>query len=176
MNILTLNDIAYAYEGSKKKVFEHLFCEFEEGKIYAVVGKTTLLSILSGLTNPTEGTVYYRDKDVSKLDRYEYRSKYVGIIFQSFNLLAHLTAQENVMLSMDVSGVHYTDKKEKAMELLHKVGLSEDEAKRRILKLSAMSRKSFLLMNRPAISIRKQKMRSWIFFNNSRRKENALLS
>ena len=83
-----------------------------------------------------EGTVYYRDKDVSKLDRYEYRSKYVGIIFQSFNLLAHLTAQENVMLSMDVSGVHYTDKKEKAMELLHKVGLSEDEAKRRILKLS----------------------------------------
>ena len=141
MNILTLNDIAYAYEGSKKKVFEHLSCEFEEGKIYAVVGrsgagKTTLLSILSGLTNPTEGTVYYRDKDVSKLDRYEYRSKYVGIIFQSFNLLAHLTAQENVMLSMDVSGVHYTDKKEKAMELLHKVGLSEDEAKRRILKLS----------------------------------------
>ena len=141
MNILTLNDIAYAYEGSKKKVFEHLFCEFEEGKIYAVVGrsgagKTTLLSILSGLTNPTEGTVYYRDKDVSKLDRYEYRSKYVGIIFQSFNLLAHLTAQENVMLSMDVSGVHYTDKKEKAMELLPKVGLSEDEAKRRILKLS----------------------------------------
>ena len=134
MNILTLNDIAYAYEGSEKKVFEHLFCGFEEGKIYAVVGrsgagKTTLLSIL-------EGTVYYRDKDVSKLDRYEYRSKYVGIIFQSFNLLAHLTAQENVMLSMDVSGVHYTDKKEKAMELLHKVGLSEDEAKRRILKLS----------------------------------------
>lgn len=63
MNILTLNDIAYAYEGSKKKVFEHLFCGFEEGKIYAVVGrsgagKTTLLSILSGLTNPTEGTVY----------------------------------------------------------------------------------------------------------------------
>ena len=40
------------------------------------------------------------------------------------------------MLSMDVSGVHYTDKKEKAMEQLHKVGLSEDEAKRRILKLS----------------------------------------
>ena len=76
MNILTLNDIAYAYEGSKKEVFEHLSCEFEEGKIYAVVGrsgagKTTLLSILSGLTNPTEGTVYYRDKDVSKLDRYE---------------------------------------------------------------------------------------------------------
>lgn len=141
MNILTLNDISYSYEGSRKKVFEHLSCEFEEGKIYAVVGrsgagKTTLLSILSGLTSPTEGTVFYKDQDVSKIDRYEYRSKYVGIIFQNFNLLTNLTAQENVILSMDVSGTKYNNKKQKAMELLKKVGLNEDEAKRRILKLS----------------------------------------
>jgi len=141
MNILTLNDIAYSYEGSRQNVFEHLSFAFEDGKIYAVTGrsgagKTTLLSVLSGLTNPTEGTVFYKEKDVSKMDRYEYRSRYVGIIFQSFNLLVNLTALENVMLSMDVSGVKYADKKEKAIELLKKVGLTEDEANRRVLKLS----------------------------------------
>ena len=141
MNILTLQDVAYSYEGSKKKVFEHLSYEFEEGKIYAIVGrsgagKTTLLSLLSGLDSPTEGSILFKDKDIRRIDRYQYRSKYVGIIFQSFNLLPHLTAVENVILSMDVSGMKYKNKKEKAMELLGKVGLSEDEARRRVLKLS----------------------------------------
>lgn len=141
MSILTLNDIAYSYEGSKKNVFEHLSYEFETGKIYAIVGrsgagKTTLLSLLSGLEKPTNGEIFFKEKNISQIDRYQYRSKYVGIIFQSFNLLSHLTAIENVILSMDVSGIKYPDKKKKAMELLSKVGLNEDEAKRRVLKLS----------------------------------------
>lgn len=141
MKILTLNDISYSYEGNTKKVFEHLSYEFNEGNIYAIVGrsgagKTTLLSLLSGLETPTEGTILFKEKDIRQIDRYLYRSKYVGIIFQSFNLLSHLTALENVILSMDVSGIKYPDKKVKAMELLAKVGLNEDEAKRRVLKLS----------------------------------------
>lgn len=141
MSILTLNDIAYSYEGSEKNVFEHLSYKFETGKIYAIVGrsgagKTTLLSLLSGLEKPTNGEIFFKEKNISQIDRYQYRSKYVGIIFQSFNLLSHLTAIENVILSMDVSGIKYPDKKKKAMELLSKVGLSEDEAKRRVLKLS----------------------------------------
>lgn len=141
MSILTLENIAYSYEGSRKKVFEQLSYEFNEGKIYGIVGrsgagKTTLLSLLSGLDRPTEGKILFKEKDIQKIDRYEYRSKYVGIIFQSFNLLPHLTALENVILSMDVSGMKYHNKKEKAMELLDKVGLSSDEAKRRVLKLS----------------------------------------
>ncbi|MGN0418655.1 ABC transporter ATP-binding protein [Anaerostipes faecalis] len=141
MKILTLNDISYSYEGNTKKVFEHLSYEFNEGNIYAIVGrsgagKTTLLSLLSGLETPTEGTILFKEKDIRQIDRYLYRSKYVGIIFQSFNLLSHLTALENVILSMDVSGIKYPDKKAKAMELLAKVGLNEDEAKRRVLKLS----------------------------------------
>ena len=141
MKILTLNDISYSYEGNTKKVFEHLSYEFNEGNIYAIVGrsgagKTTLLSLLSGLETPTEGTILFKEKDIRQIDRYLYRSKYVGIIFQSFNLLSHLTALENVILSMDVSGIKYPDKKAKAMELLAKVGLNEDEAQRRVLKLS----------------------------------------
>ena len=119
MKILTLNDISYSYEGNTKKVFEHLSYEFNEGNIYAIVGrsgagKTTLLSLLSGLETPTEGTILFKEKDIRQIDRYLYRSKYVGIIFQSFNLLSHLTALENVILSMDVSGIKYPDKKAKA--------------------------------------------------------------
>ena len=125
MDILTLKDVAYSYEESSKKVFENLSYTFESGKIYAVVGrsgagKTTLLSLLSGLETPTEGAVCFKDQDIRKIDRYKYRSRYVGIIFQSFNLLPHLTAMENVILSMDVSGIKYSDKKKKAMELLKK--------------------------------------------------------
>ena len=67
---------------------------------------------------------------------YTYRSKDVGVIFQSFNLLPKLTAVENVILSMDVSGKRFKNKKKAALELLQKVGLDEDEARRRILKLS----------------------------------------
>ena len=75
-------------------------------------------------------------QDISKIDRYDYRSHNIGVIFQSFNLLPKYTALENVILSMDISGCHYDNKQAYAMELLKKVDLKEDEANRRILKLS----------------------------------------
>lgn len=61
MPILTLSHLSYTYEGERSPVFENLNYSFEEGRIYAVVGrsgagKTTLLSLLSGLTRPTGGT------------------------------------------------------------------------------------------------------------------------
>ena len=84
--------------------------EFEQGKIYCIVGKsgagkTTLLSILSGLAVPACGEILYKGEDVGKLDKYKFRSKYIGVIFQSFNLITKFTAMENVVLSMDIAGV-----------------------------------------------------------------------
>ena len=70
------------------------------------------------------------------MNKYDFRSKCVGVIFQNFNLLSKLTAVENVVLSMEISGMKEKDKKQKAYELLEKVGLDRDEADRRILKLS----------------------------------------
>ncbi len=142
MSILTLDNISYHYDRSKTKVLDNLNMEFEAGKIYTIVGKsgagkTTLLSVLSSLAKPTGGKIFLNEKDITKIDRYKFRSKYVGVIFQSFNLLTHLTALENVVLSMDISGKKFDrPKKEIALELLYKVGLSSDEAKRRVLKLS----------------------------------------
>ena len=99
-------------------------------------GKTTLLSLLSGLAAPSEGDILYERKSISKIDKYIFRSRYIGVVFQSFNLITKYTALENVILSMDVSGCKIKNKKERALELLDSVGLDEDEANRRVLKLS----------------------------------------
>lgn len=141
MSKLRLENVSYHYENSKKMVLQNVSYEFEKGNIYAIVGKsgagkTTLLSLLSGLTKPTSGKIYLDGEDTQKKDMYTYRSQDVGVIFQSFNLLPKLTAVENVILSMDVSGKKFIGKKKTAMALLEKVGLDEDEANRRILKLS----------------------------------------
>lgn len=137
---LELQDIGYSYNG-RDLVLQHVSYSFTSGKLYAITGrsgagKTTLLSLLSQLTRPTEGKIIYNDKDISEVDQYLYRSRYVGVIFQSFNLLMNLTAVENVLLSMDIAGVKKDNNRIWAMELLEKVGLSDEEANRRILKLS----------------------------------------
>lgn len=140
MSVLTLKDVSYTYD-KRKMVIKNMNLSFEAGTLYAIVGesgagKTTLLSMLSGLTKPTMGEIIYNGKDISKLNPYAYRSKYVGVIFQSYNLLPHLNAVENVILSMDVSGKKIPNKRQKAQELLRSVGLGEELWNRRILKLS----------------------------------------
>ena len=137
---LELQNVGYSYNG-KELVLRHVNYRFEGGRIYAITGrsgagKTTLLSLLSQLTKPPEGKILYNGLDVSEVDQYLYRSQYAGVIFQSFNLLMHLTAVENVMLSMDIAGVKKENNRAYAMELLEKVGLSKEESQRRILKLS----------------------------------------
>lgn len=139
MSILSLQHIGFAYD--KTPVLEDLSYEFEQGKIYCIMGrsgagKTTLLSILSGLAAPTKGSIFYDGKDIRDMDKYRFRSRYIGVIFQSFNLLTKFTAAENVILSMDIAGVKEGKKREKALELLASVGLDEEEADRRVLKLS----------------------------------------
>jgi len=140
MSILELQNISYTYD-SRAKVLSDLSYEFEKGKVYAIVGrsgagKTTLLSLLSGLASPTDGKILFDGKDVCKIDRYKYRSHYVGVVFQQFNLLPHLNAVENVELSMRASGKKIANKRSRAIELLNKVDLDDVLVKRRILKLS----------------------------------------
>ena len=141
MSLLKLENISYNYDKRDTPVLKDINYEFEAGKIYEIIGKsgagkTTLLSILSSLATPTEGKIYLNNKDISKIDKYKFRSNYVGFVFQSFNLLTHLTAIENVILSMDISDKKIENKKEKAIELLKKVHLSEKEGNRRVLTLS----------------------------------------
>ena len=139
MSILSLQNICFSYD--KTPVLQDISYEFEKGKMYCIVGKsgagkTTLLSLLSGLASPSSGEIIYDDKNVAKIDKYVFRSKYIGVVFQSFNLITKYTALENVVLSMDVAGYKVKNKKQRALELLQSVGLDEDEANRRVLKLS----------------------------------------
>ena len=139
MSILSLQNISFSY--GKTPVLKDVSYEFEKGKIYCIVGKsgagkTTLLSLLSGLANPSSGEIIYDGKNVAKIDKYTFRSKYIGVVFQSFNLITKYTALENVILSMDVAGYKVKGKKQRAIELLQSVGLDEDEANRPVLKLS----------------------------------------
>ena len=139
MALLSLQNISFSYD--KTPVLRDISYDFEKGKMYCIIGKsgagkTTLLSLLSGLATPTAGEIIYDGKSIAKIDKYTFRSKYIGVVFQSFNLITKYTALENVILSMDVSGAKIKDKKQKALMLLDSVGLDEDEANRRVLKLS----------------------------------------
>jgi len=141
--ILKIDNVSYRYSDAPKDVyvFKDLSYNFEVGKMYAIrgksgSGKTTLLSLISGLEKKYEGKIYFNDKDLSKVNLDKYRNSDIGIVFQSYNLLPHLTASENIILSMDINGIKGIKKKDKALELLKSVGLGKKHEKRRVLKLS----------------------------------------
>ncbi len=140
MSVLSIQDVSFAYD-RRTPVIRNLSLEFDKGRSYAIIGrsgagKTTLLSMMSGLLKPVRGQILYNDQDISKIDQYVYRSRDVGVVFQSYNLLPKLTALENVILSMDIARVRHVRKKETAKALLTRVGLTEMEMNRRVLLLS----------------------------------------
>lgn len=139
--ILRLEDVDYQYKDGNKKVLQNINIEFEKGKLYVIMGKSgagksTLLSLISGLDLCIKGKILYKDQEMNKLDRDDYRAKSIGVIFQNYNLLLNATALENIMLSMNISGVKDKDKKKTALELLRKVEINNETAERKILKLS----------------------------------------
>jgi len=89
-------------------------------------GKSTLLTIIAGLDTPTQGTVRLAGQDIfaiSEDDRAALRAQKVGFVFQSFQLMANLTALENVMLPLELSGVKQA--RALAGDMLRRVGLGE---------------------------------------------------
>ena len=142
-HILETKDLKYRYSDAAKDEFvlENINMSFDEGKTYAIrgksgSGKTTLLSLISGLEKKYIGEILYDGKPLNKMNLDKYRSKDIGIVFQSYNLLPTYTALENIILSMDINNTKGINKKEKALELMKKVGLTEAHAKRKVLRLS----------------------------------------
>lgn len=141
--VLVISDVSYRYRDAAKDdyVLKNINYSFEKGKVYTIKGKsgsgkTTLLSLISGLEKKYEGSILYKNNELKKMDLDKYRNTDIGIVFQSYNLLPHLTAIENIILSMDISKVKVEDKKHKALELMKSVGLKESYKDRRVLKLS----------------------------------------
>jgi len=107
--------------------------EIEEGSFVAAMGpsgsgKSTLMHIVGGLDRPTSGSVGVGKYDVTSLDEQQlavYRRQMIGFIFQSFNLIATMTALENVALPLRLCGIPREKRLERAYYLLEKVGLKD---------------------------------------------------
>jgi len=141
MSTLALQNVSYKYEGSNKTIFKDVNLQFEPGKVYTVVGKSgagksTLLSLLAGLDTVTSGKIEYGGESLASMNRNRYRARKVGVVFQGFNLLTNATAIDNIVLSMNISGITETNKKAKAYALLERVGIDKEKANRKVLKLS----------------------------------------
>ncbi|USG66214.1 ABC transporter ATP-binding protein [Brevibacillus ruminantium] len=140
--VITLDHVKYRYAQSTGAscVIQEATGEFVQGKTYAIVGqsgsgKTTLLSLLAGLDHPTEGAIYFKEKNLREIDRDEYRSSKISIIFQHYNLIAHYTAIENVQLGLTVNG-YPGDMNKKSVEILEQVGINRQKAHKRSVHLS----------------------------------------
>lgn len=110
-------------------ILDNLHFSIARGERVAVIGasgsgKSTLLGLLAGLDTPTQGRVWLSGVDLGGLDedgRALLRAQRVGFVFQSFQLLAGLTALENVMLPLELAA--QPDARRQALELLERVGL-----------------------------------------------------
>ncbi len=141
MSLLTLENVTYKYDGTTKQVLKNISIDFEPGKVYVIMGKSgagksTVLSLISGLDLPTNGDVLFKENSLKQLDRDDYRAKSIGVVFQGYNLLTNATALENIVLSMNISKSSEKNKKQFALEFLQKVGIDEETANRKVLKLS----------------------------------------
>jgi len=92
-------------------------------------GKSTLMNILGCLDHPTEGEYWLDNQDISRYDakqRARLRNRFLGFVFQSFNLLPRMSALENVLMPLDYSAEHLSDaqSQKRAKEMLAKVGLA----------------------------------------------------
>ncbi len=123
----------YAHRGREVMAFAVECLELPRGSYQAIVGpsgsgKTTLLSILGGMLSPDEGRVLLAGESLYELsvaDRTARRRERIGFVFQTFNLIPYLTAQENVQLPLYLAGLSPAEQAERATDLLNQVGLGE---------------------------------------------------
>ena len=131
--ILNIQNVSKQYQsaGRTLTVLDNIHFDVESGSTMSIVGpsgsgKTTLLGLAAGLDRSSSGTVELNGISLDKLDedqRAAVRNKYVGFIFQNFQLLPTLTALENVMVPLELRGEKNI--RPRAMDLLDKVGLSD---------------------------------------------------
>ena len=129
--ILEARDLTYSYRKTSSPVLDHVSAAFDEGKFYAIVGasgsgKTTLLALLAGLDVPTQGEILYDGADIRRTGLHRHRREHVALVFQSYNLIDYLTAEENVRLGGACD----------ASVLLAEVGLPAEIARKNVLALS----------------------------------------
>ncbi|MCL5430590.1 MAG: ABC transporter ATP-binding protein [Candidatus Marsarchaeota archaeon] len=130
-----VNNVSKTYKSGNIEVraLEHVSFDLETGEFVAIVGpsgsgKSTLMNILGTIDKPTAGHVYIDDVDVSQMSGNklaEFRNKKLGFVFQAFNLVNGLDAEQNVELPLLVNTMSEGERRRKADSLLSNLGLSE---------------------------------------------------
>ena len=141
--VLEFKNVNYSYKDGGKElvILDSVDFNFEGGKFYTILGasgsgKTTALSLASALDSPKSGEILYEGKDIKKIGLAYYRNQYIGIVFQAYNLINYMTGIQNIITAMEITKNEISDKKQKAYELIEKVGLTKEEGDRSVLNLS----------------------------------------
>ncbi len=133
MDILSVRNLCKNYKsaGQNLTILDDINFSVEAGSTISIVGpsgsgKTTLLGLCAGLDRSSSGNIelnHIRLDNLNEDERAQVRNKYVGFIFQNFQLMLTLTALENVMVPLELRGEKNI--RERALNLLHKVGLPD---------------------------------------------------
>jgi putative ABC transport system ATP-binding protein len=135
MKVIEIKNLHKTYNDSEQLVhaIRGIDLSFEAGEFTAIAGpsgcgKTTLLNMLGGLDNPSEGEIRIGGEDVSKLkssERINFRLNNIGFVFQAYNLIPVLTARENVEFIMHLQGRPKSERERRTRELMDAVGLGD---------------------------------------------------
>ena len=136
MAYLRISNLKKSYRVSrteKQQVLRGINVEFKRGEFVAVLGesgcgKSTFMNILGGLDQDYTGSIvldgeFLKDYSEKKLD--DYRKSRVGLIFQNYNLISHMSVKENIEVAMTMSNINREERKARTQDVLAQVGLSE---------------------------------------------------
>lgn len=131
---LSIRDVNKFYKLGNKSTFQALNdinLDFDNGELVSIIGesgsgKSTLMNIIGGLDSDYEGDIVVGGESLKSLkDKDSYRKNKIGFVFQSFNLIPHLTILDNVTIALTLSNVSGAEKEKKAIEVLKKLGLEK---------------------------------------------------
>jgi putative ABC transport system ATP-binding protein len=143
--LITLNEVSKVFKVGEENftALHEVSLEIDSGAFMSFVGpsgsgKTTLLNLIGGLDVPTTGNIFFKERGLSSMSREqmaEYRRENIGFIFQTYNLLPVYSVYENVLFPLLLNGSKEKDVRDRVMEIVAKVGLS-DQLKKRPAQLS----------------------------------------
>jgi putative ABC transport system ATP-binding protein len=134
-SFITIQNLSkhYAEGDQQRHIFTGLHLDIGRGEFVALLGqsgcgKSTLLNLLGGIDLPDAGHIHIAGQRVtalSEVERTRFRRRHIGFVFQFFNLIPTLTVEENLLLPLELNGLATAERRDRALELLDRVGLSD---------------------------------------------------